>query len=525
MRSRALLALALLVAPACSSAPAPPADGPTAITTDKGVVQGAAIDEVRQWLGIPFAAPPVGPLRFLPPAEAAPWATPRVANAASGECPQLNFGVTPTLVGGATEDCLYLNVWAPRAAVTNAPVFVWIYGGGFTIGSGGDRMYDGEALAAKTGAIVVTFNYRLGALGWLSHPELAAEEGVATSPSQGLLDQQMALRWVQKNIAAFGGNPNDVTLAGESAGGISVCAHLAAPGSRGLFQRAIVESGVCLSSAVFATPAAANDQGTRLANAVGCTTPGAVMSCLRATPPETLLAALPTREANFGATGDTFGPVVDGAALPSIPLDAIASGQWANVPTILGTNVNEGDLFMYLWKVDKGAGPTSSDVRASLAVLFSSSEVDQIAARYPVDTDPSGAFSQIITQGIFACPARRTARAIAASGAPAYLYQFTYPYVVAALGGVVMGHSFEIPFVFRNGFLGAQMTDADLALADQVDGYWFRFAASGDPNGDGAAAWPAYTQANDTNLVFDSSVTTNVGLDASACDFWDSITP
>ena len=515
----------LLLSMSCSSGPpAPPPDGPTIITTDKGVVQGVATDQVREWLGIPYAAAPVGPLRFAPPLPAAAWNAPRDVNAAGHECPQLNFGATPSLVAGSAEDCLYVNVWAPRAAVTNAPVFVWIYGGGFTQGSGGDRMYNGEALAEQTGAIIVTFNYRLGALGWISHPELAAEENVTTSPSPGLLDQQAALKWVQTNIAAFGGNPNDVTLAGESAGAISVCAHLAAPGSRGLFQRAIVESGVCFSSAVFATAAAANDQGARLASAVGCTT-APVLPCLRATAPELLLAALPEREANFGATGDSFGPVVDGAVLPQIPLDAITAGNWANVPTILGSNVNEGDLFMYLWSVDKGAGPTSADVRASLAILFSQSEVDQIAARYAVDTDPVTAFSHIITDGIFACPARRTARAIAAGGGSAYLYQFTYPYAVSVITGVVMGHSFEIPFVFRNGFLGQAMSDADLALADQVDGYWFRFAQAGDPNGNGAVAWPAYTQANDTSVDFDSTIATDVGLKKDACDFWDSITP
>ena len=525
MRLPALAMLCVWLS-ACSSSPQAPPDGPTLVTTDKGPVQGSMSDGIRVWLGIPFAAPPVGDLRFLPPQDAPAWTATKNAYNVGAECPQLNFGgSTPTLVAGSAEDCLYVNVWAPQGDVKNAPVFVWIYGGGFTIGSGGDRMYDGENIARTQNAIVVTFNYRLGALGWLSHPDLATEEGVTTSPSQGLLDQQAALKWVHRNIAAFGGDPNNVTLAGESAGAISVCAHLAAPGSSALFQHAIVESGVCFSSVLFAPPAAANDQGDRLATAVGCTTPGSILSCLRSKPPEQIIAALPTREAEFGATGDAFGPVVDGAVLPAIPLDAIRAGQFAKVPTIIGTNVNEGDLFMYLWQVDKNAPPSSTDVRASLALLFSQPQVDLIAARYPVDTNPPLAFSQIITDGVFACPARRTARAIAAAGVPAYLYQFTYPYVVPALGGVVASHSFEIPFVFRNGFLGAQMSDAELALADRVDGYWFRFATAGDPNGNQAVAWPAYTEANDTNLVIDSTIATNVGLKKDACDFWDSITP
>jgi para-nitrobenzyl esterase len=513
----------LFVLVACSSGPPP--DGPTLVTTDKGPVEGAITDGVREWLGIPFAAPPTGANRFVPPKPAASWTSPIAAIKGGAECPQLNFGATPTLVVGSAEDCLYLNVWAPQADVKKAPVFVWIYGGGFTIGSGGDRMYNGETIARNENAVIVTFNYRLGPLGWLSHPDLATEEGVATSPSQGLLDQQAALAWVKSNIAAFGGDPDNVTIAGESAGGISVCAHLAAPGSKGLFQRAIIESGVCFSSALFATPAVANDQGTRLATALGCTTPGAIMSCMRAAPPEKLIAALPTREAEFGATGDSFGPVVDGVVLPMVPLAAIEAGTFAKVPTILGTNVNEGDLFVYLWTVDKNAPPSAADVRASLAVLFSQAQVDQIATKYGVDADAPTAFSHIITDGVFACPTRRTARAIAAAGAPAYLYQFTYPYVVPAISGVVMGHSFEIPFVFHNGFLGAAMSDAELALADQVDGYWFRFAQTGDPNAAAALPWPAYTEANDTNIVFDSTITTNVGLKKDACDFWDNLTP
>ena len=515
---------ALVFLIACSSGPPP--DGPTLVTTDHGPVQGAVADGVRVWLGIPFAAPPTGSNRFLPPKPAASWTAPIVANKPGAACPQLSFASPPTLTSSSAEDCLYVNVWAPQTDVKKAPVFVWIYGGGFTIGSGGDRMYDGEGIVRQTNAIVVTFNYRLGALGWLSHPDLATEEGVTTSPSQGFLDQQAALAWVHDNIAAFGGDPADVTIAGESAGGISVCTHLAAPSSWPFFQRAIIESGVCFSSALFASPQAANDQGTRLATALGCTTPGSIMSCLRAAPPEQVIAALPTREAEFGATGDNFGPVVDGTVIPMVPLDAIKAGQFAKVPTILGTNVNEGDLFMYLWKVDTNAAPTPADVRASLAVLFSAAQVDQIATKYAVDADAPTAFSHIITDGVFACPTRRTARAIAAAGAPAYLYQFTYPYVVPAISGVVMSHSFEIPFVFRNGFLGGAMSDADLALADQVDGYWFRFAAKGDPNDPSAAvAWPAYTQSSDTNITFDSTITTTVGLKKDACDFWDSLTP
>ncbi|HEY2364999.1 MAG TPA: carboxylesterase family protein, partial [Polyangiaceae bacterium] len=217
--------------------------------------------------------------------------------------------------------------------------------------------------------------------------------------------------------------------------------------------------------------------------------------------------------------GDAYFPLVDGALVPSAPLDAIASGQWANVPVLLGTNSNEGELFSFLWG---NPPPTSADVRAGLAGLFGASTVDAIATEYDVDAQPAQAFTDILTDGTFACPARRTARAIAAAGASAFLYQFTYPYTIALFPGISTAHAFELPFVFRNPF-GQQLTDADLAVSDAIDGYWFRFARAGDPNGDAAPAWPAYAQSSDTNLVLDATVSTNTNLKKAKCDFWDTI--
>ncbi len=515
-----LLALAL---PACSSTPdatSPPPDGPVDITTDKGPVHGSLGDGARAFLGIPYAAPPVGPLRFLPPTEAPAWTTPRDGAQFGPKCPQLGVD-GKSLAPETSEDCLYLNVWTPRADVKDAPVFVWIHGGGFTIGSGSNPLYNGESLARETGAIIVTINYRLGPLGFLSHTAFAAEEGVATSPSPGLLDQQAALKWVQRNIAAFGGDPQDVTVAGESAGGISVCAQLAMPGSKGLFQRAVIESGPCWGA--FPSKATAEDQGDRLAAAVGCTDPGTVAACLRGRSVEEILGALPGKAAYFDAKGDSYGPVVDGTVLPKVPMDALAAGEGAGVPTILGTNVNEGQLFVFLYQTSFGAPPTAADVRASLGSIFGASVVDQIAAQYPVDTDPPQAFTDIITDGAFACPTRRAARALAAGGVPAFLYQFTWPFKVGAISGPVTSHSFEVPFVFRNAYVGTKLDDADVVVSDAMDGYWFRFARTGDPNGDGAVAWPAYTAANDEDLVIDTPVSTATGLKKARCDFWDTI--
>jgi para-nitrobenzyl esterase len=502
---------AILFCVACSSGSSQPTEASLDVTTASGVVHGASADGVHSFLGIPFAAPPTGPLRFLPPKPATPWTTPRAAATFGADCAQLSTG--GTLSATSSEDCLYVNVWTPAAPVTKAPVYLWIYGGGFVSGSGASAVYNGSNLVIEENAIVVTFNYRLGALGFFAHPAVAAEEGVATAPNAGLADQQAALKWVHDNIAAFGGDPANVTLAGESAGAISVCAHLAMPGSKGLFARAIMESGACINAA-FTTKALAEDQATRLATAVSCSD----LVCLRAKTAEEILKALPGKKALVGP-GDAYFPLVDGTLVPLAPLDAIASGSWANVPTLLGTNVNEGALFLYLWG---NPPPTSADVRLALSGLFGASTVDAIAAEYGVDATPSQAFTDIITEGVFACPARRAARAISAAGASAWLYQFTYAYTLALFPGITTAHAFELPFVFHNAF-GQVLTDADVAMSDTVDGYWFRFARTGDPNGAGAVPWPAFTQASDANVVLDTTVSTNTGLKKAKCDFWDGI--
>jgi para-nitrobenzyl esterase len=512
-RGGALVALVWVSLVACSSTPAPPAQGSVDITTDKGAVHGSSADGVRAFLGIPYAAPPVGPLRFLPPKEATAWSTPRDTTAFGPNCAQLSNGA---LSPSSAEDCLYLNVWTPAADVKNAPVFVWIHGGGFVQGSGSGTLYSGENLVLNQNVVVVTLNYRLGALGFLSPAALAAEEGVATAPSVGLLDQQAALAWVKRNIAAFGGDPTNVTVAGESAGSMSVSAQLVMPGSNGLFARAVMESGVGIA-AVFKTKAAAEDQGARLATAVGCTDPNAIMTCLRSKKPEEILGALPLPKALFGATGDLFIPVVDGVAVPAVAMAALEAGQFARVPTIVGSNLNEGELFLSLWG---SPPPTAADVRASLGVLFGSASVDAIAAQYNVDAAPVQGFTDLITDAVFACPARRAARAIVNNGGSAWLYQFTYPFTITALPGLTMAHGFEIPFVFRNGY-GGPLSDADLAMADATDGYWFGLARTGAPTG--TVAWPTYSAATDTNIVLDSTVTTNTALKKDKCDFWDTI--
>ncbi len=510
-----VLAVTLIGCSPASTEPTP-VPGPIDVTTDKGVVHGSMQDGARSFLGIPFAAPPIGALRFRPPADAAPWTAPLDAVHYGPMCTQL-LPSGKAVADGSVEDCLTLNVWTPEADVKKAPVFVWIHGGGFVTGSGSEAMYNGTRLARKSGAIVVSFNYRLGALGFVSYPAIASEQGVATLPSPGLLDQQAALRWVQRNIASFGGDPENVTLFGESAGGMSTCAHLAMPQSKGLFAHAIIQSGPCFGF-LFVDKATAEDQGTRLATAVGCTDAGTMAACLRSKSTQELLTALPLREAFLGMPGDVFGPAIDGVTLPKAPYDAIAAGEISKVPVILGTNVNEGQSFLKLY----GRDPTPAEARSILETLVGKAKADAVAGKYPVDTATKTALTDIITDGVFTCGTRRAARALRNAGVKTWRYQFTYPYALFAFPELVATHGFEIPFVFGYGLFGSSLSDADLEVVASVQGYWSRFGKSGDPNGAGAPAWPAFGP-DDAYLALDAPPVAKADLKKETCDFWDGI--
>jgi para-nitrobenzyl esterase len=494
--------------------------GPTLIQTDRGPVQGAATDTARQFTGIPFAAPPLGDLRWKPPADVTPWTS--TFDATQSAAPCLGFSLNGLVATGTSEDCLTLNVWTPLAQTSGAPVLVWIYGGAFILGNAEDPGYDGSALAAGQNVVVVTMNYRLGPLGFLSSQALATEESVAVAPSFGLLDQRAALQWVQRNIAAFGGDPNNVTLFGESAGAWSTCTHLTMPGSAGLFQKAIMESGNC-GGPLYVTAADAQAQAQQLAQALSCTDPSTELACMRAVDGGTVLTALAGRTAGIGATGATWGPVVDGVELPVLPIHALEAGSFTKVPLLLGTNHDEGNLFTYLY--DQTAPLSASDVQAIVQTSFGAANAPAIVARYAGSSypTPDASLSAVITYGVFACATRRAARAVVAAGVPVFLYQFTHAFNPGLASGLGAAHSFEIPFVWGNTWLGARPPDTDQPLIDAMQGYWGRFAAASDPNGGGSAAWPAYATSSDQNIVLDLTVATASGLDASECDFWDSL--
>lgn len=493
---------------------------PTVITTDKGVIEGAVIDSTRAFLGIPFAAPPIDDLRWKPPVPHEPWTDTLAATKKGPMCPQFN-ALSGKLESGSKEDCLYLNVWAPEKPASGAlPVLVWIHGGAFVLGSGSDAAYDGKAFSEATGAIVVTINYRLGPLGFLALPELKGEDpGSPGTGNYGLQDQRLALEWVKANIGEFGGDPGNVTIFGESAGGISVCMHMVSPGSKGLFQRAIIESGPCDS----ADPEAkATAQGATFVDKLGCG--GAdVLSCLRGKPVEDVMAALPASNDFLGGDVRWF-PVVDGLDLPDRPGELLAAGSFEKVPVLLGSNADEASLFFAL------AATTVADDAAFLALAeqLVPGNGAEVVAHYPSSEYGSAqaAAEAAVGDAAFVCATRRQARAFAAAQAPTYLYHFTHDPGASLLGELGAFHSAEIKFVLGNpGQLQPGALDGDeLALSQAMMGYWSRLADKGDPNGEGAFEWPKYDEATDENIVLEVPLSKQSGLKKEQCDFWDGVT-
>ncbi|MCC6553334.1 MAG: carboxylesterase family protein [Polyangiaceae bacterium] len=518
-------ALVVLAAAGCSSeepengGPGGAAPAPLDVMTDKGPVKGALAGSTRAFLGIPYAAPPVGDLRWRAPAPHAAWTEPLLAAAKGPACAQMN-PLTGSFMSTSSEDCLTVNVWTPeRSASAGLPVLVWIHGGAFVLGSGSEDAYDGQRLSEASGAVVITLNYRLGPLGFLALPELRSEDAAHPSTGgYGLEDQRAALEWVKANAAAFGGDPGNVTIFGESAGGISVCHHLVSPRSKGLFQRAIIESGPCDT---VTAEADATAQGADLVEALGCAG-GDALACLRGKSAEEILGALPAG-ADFIFGGTSWYPMLDGWNLPGLPGELLASGAFEKVPVLLGANADEGTLFLAL------AGATIPDEAAfeALAEQLVPGHGAEVVSHYPSATygSPEEAAMAAIGDAGFVCPTRRAARAIAAAGAPAFLYHFTYEPAGTLLGDLGAFHSAEVKYVFGNpGQLQPQpLTEEELALSAEIMGYWSRHAEGGDPNGGGAPPWPAYDEQADENIVLDMTISKQAGLKEELCDFWDGL--
>ncbi len=493
MRRLTIWAAALLCASAIvwvggGAAAAAAGSAPLVVRTDKGLVRGIENGGAREFLGIPYAAPPVGALRWRPPQPAARWSGIRDASKPGNVCAQNGSIATGVPVTSTAEDCLYLNVYTPDTATFRPrPVMVWIHGGGFTGGAG--SIYDGAPLSVTGGAVVVTINYRLGPFGFLALPSLDAESPDGSSGDYGLMDQQAALRWVQRNALAFGGNPLDVTIFGESAGGASVCENMASPTAFGLFAHAIAESGCFLPSPGLQQ---AEQHGASFAAQLGCTDAATAAACLRAKPVTSLLAA----------TGGelNWAPVVGGRTLPLQPATAFATGRYAHVPLLQGTNHDEGRFFVGLEFDALGAPLTAAQYPAVLTAQFGAVNAAKIEARYPLSAYPSPdlAYASVFTDAEFSCPALLADTYAWRSGV--YAYEFSDPdppndFGITFSFPLGAAHSTELQYVFgKIPYLDVTppFTPAQAALSVQMMRYWARFASDGNPNGGGASYWPAF---------------------------------
>jgi para-nitrobenzyl esterase len=510
---------ATLAACATAASPASPGQGssqaPVARTAD-GSVRGKTAGATAEYLGIPYAAPPVAALRWQPPRPAAAWSGVREATSFAPFCAQ---PASSPGAGSTSEDCLYLNVFAPAGASDrNLPVMVYIHGGSLLAGESND--YNPAALV-RDGVIVVTINYRLGALGFLADTALASTPG-GPSGDYGLMDQQAALRWVQRNIGGFGGDPRNVTLFGESAGGLSVLAQLASPGARGLFQRAIVESGTY--DLAQQSQASAESSGATFAATVGCAgnSAASTAACLRGLPVSTILE-----------TEDTGGyyPNIDSAVLPRSIGTALASGQFSHVPVIIGTNHDEWRLFIGSDQLGGSPPVTAASYVADISSTLSlpASTASAVAKEYPLSSysSPAVALGAVGTDAIFACPALVAEKDLS-KYAPTYAYEFNdenapnrslpsfgFPYGAA--------HTFELQYLFDLGNTAypGTLSAPQQQLAQAMKQDWTNFAKAGVP----ASGWPGFA-ASDQRALSLVPPRPQLETDYAAehhCSFWSTV--
>lgn len=466
---------------------------PVVTATASGLVRGLENQDGRVFRGIPYAAPPVGGNRWKAPQPVTPWLGLRDATAFASACPQ-------TLpITSVQEDCLYLNVYVPKSAApaSRLPVMVWVHGGAYVSGTG--AFYDAANMANLGQVVVVTINYRLGALGFLALPQLKAEDPALDF---GIQDQQAALKWVRANIAPFGGDKDRVTLFGESAGAASTCANLVSPGASGLFHRAIIQSGTCSAAWAAIPQARAYATGQDFVRQMGCADEPDQLACLRSKPVSQLLAFVPSTVPSGSSDASALLPwisVIDGVVIPEMPLSAIKARRAAKVPVMLGTNQNEGSLYVALeFDVPLGRPMNDNEYEAKLQSYggssFAASVLKSIYNTKNYST-PSRAVAGLLTDVMFSCDANKAARAFANSGVPTYAYEFADPSPPSVLSPPVpdMGatHASELQFLFDLNTLD-QFTPDQKVLMNQMIGYWTRFAATGDPNRTGLPEWSRF---------------------------------
>ncbi len=494
--------------------------------TPLGQVQGYIENGSRTYLGIPYAQPPVGDLRWKPPQPAVPWPGPLDATGLADSCPQF---APPFNIMMGEEDCLYLNIWTPEQKPRSPmPVMVWIHGGGFTAGKASYTARDGQRLAAQIGSVVVAMNYRLGVFGFLADRQLSAEDSAhPTSGNYGIEDQAAALRWVRDNIAAFGGDPGNVTIFGQSAGGVSVCAQLASPGSAGLFHRAVIQSGPC--DTPLSSLQAVSVLGDRLAAALGCDKADDRLQCLRDKPAKQLAKVLPPDPSfAFGEGFTVWWPVLDGVVIPMQFREAYASGRFNRVPVINGATLDEGSLIIWL-SHNFLFKPLQADqyIDRLEYLVGSRGTAELVAAQYPLANyaDPFEALTEAFSDGFFNCQTRTISTALARH-VPLWAYQFDYREAPFFIPGAELKafHSAEIQYIFGNPMSVTMSSfEGEQAELERVMmGYWSRFAARGDPNREGLPVWPRFSP-DDKTLLFDSRITVAANVHRSDCKFWDRI--
>jgi para-nitrobenzyl esterase len=512
--------------------------------TSDGQLRGATNEpgSVRSFLGVPYALPPTGANRWRPPQAVAGWSEARDAHTRGPAA--LQFPPLPTSIYNAhddsfSEDCLYLNVWTGPDTDQGRPVIVWLHLGAFQFGSGGDPLCDGSALA-EAGATVVTVNYRLGRFGFLAHPLLTAESDHGSSGNYGLLDQIAALRWVRDNIAAFGGDPHNVTVAGCSAGAHSVYLLRSSPLANGLFDKAICHSGVGFSHAIegpghpsaMQTLRSAEQAGVELLDLLDVKT----LTELRALPGETILNAelpraagpwqldlIPAGVTVGDAAFDSGYPCVDNWALPIAPRDVFAAGAQTDVPMIAGTTANEssglpyvGSLSVYLEQLGSGYGDRA----------------DELLCLYPASTDAEArrASGRLWADRMFTWATWTATRLHAQTGhTPVFSSYLTRKLPVPTAsdiperGNAGAFHGGEMPYLF--GTFAARdwpWQDEDRRLGEALSSAWLRFARTGDPNGPGLPHWPPYTASQPVTMFIDVEWRVGEFPDQARLSFWDA---
>jgi para-nitrobenzyl esterase len=479
------------------------------VKTTGGLVQGktSADGKVRSFLGIPYAGAPVGEFRWKAPRPAAPWQGVREATAIGPHCVQAPLFGDIKFSQPASEDCLNLNVYAP-ATGSRLPVMVWIHGGGFQAGAGPEPRHNGDALAKK-GVVVVTFNYRLGVFGFLAHPELTKESGRNASGNYALLDQIAALQWVKENIAAFGGDPGNVTIFGESAGSFAVSALMASPAAAGLFHRAIGESGAYFTAGGGTLPleplAVSEAQGAKFASAMGA----ASLEALRARPADEVLAAAMKMQ-------PWFSPNIDGYVLREDVYKTFAAGKQAHVPLLAGWNADEVRGGVVLAKQKPTAVSFVADVRKRFG-----DQADAIIKAYPAANDAEALESAaaLASDTFIGHATWKWIEMQTQTGkAPVYRYSFDRKIPVAPdtkINGVAATskdigarHAGEIEYVFGtlDTIAGVTWEASDRKLSDEMVTYWSNFARTGDPNGAGLPKWPRYDAATRLVLHLDETI-------------------